>query len=266
MTQAVKYLTLEEYIALDAEDWVRLGLPEGRCEYVNGVLRELPPESEQNDRIALNLRDHLLEQVSNDWLVRIHSCELVVPKIRPTDPSTRFPDLVVLQEAHVPLIQRRLLIPLETVPPRLVAEVVSPGTKNEKRDYEDKREQYAARGIPEYWWMEPQHDRIRILELQGTGYVEVGSFSGSDRLISKAFPGLPLTAGKMLNFVTSRLQQEIERAEQAEQLAEQAEQRAEAEQRRAEQAEQRAEAEQQRAEQLTERLRQLGIEIDEFGI
>ena len=263
MTQAAKHLTLDEYLALDAEDWVALGLPEGRCEYVDGVLIELPPESEQNDRIALNLRDQLLGWVSNDWLIRVHSCEVVVPALRANDPSTRFPDLVVLQEAHLPLIERRLAIPLETVPPKLIAEVVSPGTKNEKRDYERKREQYAARGIPEYWLLEPQHQRVRVLELQENQYIEVGVFRGSDRIRSTAFGRLPLTAEQLLNFVTSRLSQEIERAEAERQ-------RAEAERQRAAQAELQLETERQRVEQseakaqrLAERLRELGINPDE---
>jgi hypothetical protein len=40
MTQAARKLTFEEYINLDAEDWVQLGLPEGRCEYVDGELND----------------------------------------------------------------------------------------------------------------------------------------------------------------------------------------------------------------------------------
>jgi Uma2 family endonuclease len=53
MTQATTRLTFEEYANLDAEHWVHLGLPEGRCEYVeNGELNELPPESRPNLRIA----------------------------------------------------------------------------------------------------------------------------------------------------------------------------------------------------------------------
>jgi Uma2 family endonuclease len=278
MTQATTPLTLEEYLAVDGEEWIRLGLPEGRCEYQDGALQELPPESDLNDRIALNLRDYLIEQVSNEWLIRIHSCEIAVPKIRSQDPATRFPDLVILQEEHLPIIERRLAIPLNTVPPKLIAEVVSPGEKNEARDDKDKRAQYAARGIPEYWLLEPHYDRIRVQELRNGEYVEMGVFRGNDRLVSKTFPNLRLTAGQMLTFVTSRLRQEIERAERAEQQAEaerqraeraeRAEQQAEAERQRAEQAEQRAEqqaeAERQRADRLAAQLRAMGINPDEI--
>ena len=36
MTQAVRKLSFEEYASLDTEAWMRLGLPEGRCEYDDG--------------------------------------------------------------------------------------------------------------------------------------------------------------------------------------------------------------------------------------
>jgi Uma2 family endonuclease len=248
MTPATRPLTLEEYLSLDAEAWVALGLPEGRCEFVDGALVELSPESDRNDRIALNLRDQLLGRVSNDWLIRVHSCEVVVPKLRPKDPSTRFPDLVILQEEHLPIVERRLAVPLNTVPPQLIAEVVSPGVENETRDLKSKRAQYAARGIPEYWLLEPHNRQIQVLALRGEAYVEAGIYRGSDRIESSIFRNLPLTAEQMLNFVTTRLSQEIARAERAEQ--------------RAAQVESQLEAERQRAEQLAERLRQLGDDPD----
>jgi Uma2 family endonuclease len=269
MTPATRPLTLEEYLSLDAEAWVALGLPEGRCEFVDGALVELSPESDRNDRIALNLRDQLLGRVSNDWLIRVHSCEVVVPKLRPKDPSTRFPDLVILQEEHLPIVERRLAVPLDTVPPQLIAEVVSPGVENEARDFKSKRAQYAARGIPEYWLLEPHNRQIQVLALRGQAYVEAGIYRGSDRIESSIFRNLPLTAEQMLNFVTSRLSQEIERAEAERRRAEAERQRAEQAEQRAAQVEsqleaerQRAEAERQRAEQLAERLRQLGDDPD----
>lgn len=48
MTQAARQLTFEEYISLEDSD----GLPERRCEFVDGELVELPPESGSNDAIA----------------------------------------------------------------------------------------------------------------------------------------------------------------------------------------------------------------------
>ena len=44
----------------------------------------------------------------------------------------------------------------------LVVEGVSP--KQEKRDYRYKRSEYAARGIAEYWIVDPIQQRVTVLE------------------------------------------------------------------------------------------------------
>jgi Uma2 family endonuclease len=59
LTQANKKLTFEEYLNLDAEGWLQLGLPEGRCEYIDGELIEVPSESELNDWIAIDATRYL---------------------------------------------------------------------------------------------------------------------------------------------------------------------------------------------------------------
>jgi Uma2 family endonuclease len=81
--------------------------------------------------------------------------------------------------------------------PTLVVEVVSPGKINEDRDYLYKRSEYAARGIPEYWIVDPIKERVTILILADRLYEEV-VFQSSDRLISDTFPELALTAAQVL--------------------------------------------------------------------
>ena len=71
MTQAVKNLTFEEYLNLDAEDWLRLGLPEGPWEYREGELVPLPPESEPNESVA----DYLLIALFHPGIGSRHSSE-----------------------------------------------------------------------------------------------------------------------------------------------------------------------------------------------
>ncbi|MBE9104567.1 Uma2 family endonuclease [Nostoc cf. edaphicum LEGE 07299] len=41
-------------------------------------------------------------------------------------------------------------------------EVVSPGTENRSRDYRYKRTEYAARGITEYWIIDPELKQITV--------------------------------------------------------------------------------------------------------
>ena len=80
-------------------------------------------------------------------------------------------------------------------PPLLAVEVVSP--KQEKRDYRFKRSEYAARGIAEYWIVDPIKQQITILELVD-GFYEEKAYQNSDRLNSPLFPNTDLTAEQVL--------------------------------------------------------------------
>lgn len=76
------------------------------------------------------------------------------------------------------------------LPPLLVIEVVSPGEIQRDRDYIAKRYQYQDCRIPEYWIVDPQAQTILVLELTGTSYTEVGSFSGNNDVSSPEFKEL----------------------------------------------------------------------------
>ena len=187
MTQAqVRFPSFEAYLS-----YSNVMDMEGCYELTNGELVELPPESEENNWLALNLRD-LLIQVIQRRLVRVHACEVQVPILQPKDPANRFPDLVVLRQEHLQLTQKRLTITLEMPPPRLIAEVLSPGKPNQDRDYIYKRAQYAAIGVPEYWLLDPVAQTVLVLTLDGTDYREIGLFKGSEAITSVEFAELQL--------------------------------------------------------------------------
>jgi len=201
MTQATQKLSFEEYASLDTENWVRLGLPDGRCEYVDEwELNELPSESEPNDFLARYLLFMLASgRVVPLRLIAIHTCEIEVTG----KPKTRFPDLVVLQEEHLELTKKRLFIRLTMPVPRLVAEVVSPGDDNQKRDYEAKRKQYQERGIPEYWLLNPETETIEVLELKDGQYIRFGVFQGSTLIQSPNLKTLTFTAEQVFTATSS---------------------------------------------------------------
>ncbi|WP_333414800.1 Uma2 family endonuclease [Microcoleus sp. MOSTC5] len=125
-------------------------------------------------------------------------CEIQVPILREGDAANRYPDLVVLRPEHILLTATRLTITQTMPPPQLVVEVVSPGRVGRDRDYISKRAQYAARGIPEYWIVDPQEEIVAVLRLESGEYVEVGVFQGEQALISPTFPQLNLTAQQVL--------------------------------------------------------------------
>ncbi len=181
MTQAKqRFTSFEEYLSYGEDDADRTDC---RYELVDGELIELPPESPENDFFALNLRDLLIKFVRRQ-LIRVHTCEIQVPVLAPKDSANRYPDLVILRDAHLNLMQRRLTIELEMPSPRLVVEIVSPGKENQVRDLVRKRAQYAARGIPEYWLINPNEQTITVLKLHGDQYVEAGRFKAKDRITS----------------------------------------------------------------------------------
>jgi Uma2 family endonuclease len=193
-----RFKSFEDYAELDAEAWAELGLPEGRCEYVDGELVEVPSESELNDWIANLLMILLVNSgMIAPRLIRPHSCEIEVRG----KPKTRYPDLVILREEHLSLTQKRLLIRLEMPNPQLVVEVVSPGDEtsdNYQRDYLDKPKQYADRGIPEYWRIDPSRQVVSVLQWVDGQYQET-PFKGTEPMVSPTFPELQLTAAQILN-------------------------------------------------------------------
>jgi len=187
MTQAkLRFSSFEEYLVYDDNC-------DRQYELIHGELVELPPESEPNDWIALNLRDELISLI-NRRLVRLGKCEIQVPVLQSDDAANRYPDLVVLREEHLELTQKRLTITIEMPPPRMVAEVLSPGKTNRDRDLINKRAQYEAIGILEYWLIDPLNQTVTVLKLELGRYIEFGIFSGQAQIISPEFPNLQLTA------------------------------------------------------------------------
>lgn len=79
-------------------------------------------------------------------------------------------------------------------PPRLVMEIVSPGKMNRDRDYCNKRAQYAAIAVEEYWIVDPKTQTILVLALKNDIYEKVGQFQECDRIVSPLFPSLLLTS------------------------------------------------------------------------
>lgn len=189
----VARLSFEEYLNLDAEDWVRLGLPEGRCEFVDGEIVELPFEDRINSKIALFLLTRLLHEFPEDRLC----CKDTEIEVTGNKARTRVPDLMLLsEELAVVLGDGRSSITLNMPPPDLIVEVVSPGSTNENRDYLWKRSEYAARRVLEYWAIAPEESKVIVFTLVN-GFYEEAVYTG-DMMIQSRFEVLRLTAEQVL--------------------------------------------------------------------
>ncbi|MBT9314289.1 Uma2 family endonuclease [Leptothoe spongobia] len=186
MTVAQQRLTLTDYLAYEAPT-------EKRYELVNGELIEMPAESDINQRIAMFLLIYFSQHGIPHYCLRI-GLEIAVSG---TLATVRLPDLAILSEEAALALEgaSRSIITYDMPPPQLVVEVVSPGQAN--RDYRHKRSEYAARGIQEYWIVDPSEQQVLIL-VWTDGLYEEGTFRQDQRLQSSLFPKLELTAKQVL--------------------------------------------------------------------
>ncbi|NJN31332.1 MAG: Uma2 family endonuclease [Synechococcales cyanobacterium RM1_1_8] len=187
MTATIQRLTLEEYLAYDDGTDTCYTL-------TNGELVAVPSESDLNNAIAILLLLALAAVIPSHLLRR--GTEIAVSGQRVT---TRIPDLMVLSpELHSELSNAsRSMVLREMAPPLLVVEVVSPGTENMERDYRYKRSEYAARGIQEYWIVDPIQAQVVVLTLVA-GFYEEASYRGQETIQSPLFPALSLVVEQVL--------------------------------------------------------------------
>jgi Uma2 family endonuclease len=184
-------LTLEEYLNYDDGT-------DTHYELVDGVLVEMPTESTENTQIAMFLISVFLQlgipyyQLGIKQQIAVHSDKA----------TARDPDLIVHSESSARAIRglKQALLGFDMPTPTLVVEIVSNSTTDKKsrdRDYLEKRSEYAARGIPEYWIIDPIQQVILVLTLVAESYKEQ-VFTGLDAIVSPTFPALTLSADQVL--------------------------------------------------------------------
>ena len=186
-----RFKSLEEYLRFDDGT-------DDRYELVDGVLVKMPTESPLNTQIAMFLVSVFLQlgipikrlSIKNQIAVKSDSV------------TAREPDFMVHSEESLSAINgtSQAIVKLEMPIPSLVVEVVSPGepgSENYDRDYVQKPQEYAARGIPEYWLIDPIREVI-LIHLLSNGKYQAKMFRGNERIESSAFGLLQLTAEQIL--------------------------------------------------------------------
>ena len=186
MTVAIQKMTLAEFLAYDDGT-------DKLYELENGELIDTPSESDINQRIASFLFAFLLGLGVPSYRIRV-GVEVAVSGTRV---SVRIPDLVVLSEELAIAMDgaSRGIVLMDMPPPLLVVEVVSPN--QEKRDYRYKRSEYAARGIAEYWIVDPIVQKVTVLEWV-EGLYEERVFAGDNQIESSVLGSLDVTVDRVL--------------------------------------------------------------------
>ncbi|MGD1929230.1 MAG: Uma2 family endonuclease [Leptolyngbyaceae cyanobacterium] len=187
MSQAVStqssYLTFAAYLARDDD-------PDQHYELVNGVLVEMPPESEDNNDIARKL----LFEFAKHFPVQLLAYKDTEVEVMGRRATCRIPDLLVrTAESKAALSGTvRATITRDMPPPAIAVEVVSPGQVNRDRDYRYKHTEYAARGIAEYWIVDPETRQIMLCQWVN-GQYEDTVYQGAEPIQSTLVPGFALT-------------------------------------------------------------------------
>lgn len=183
---ATKKMTFEEFLQFDdGKDTL--------YELENGELIPMPSESELNCRIAMFLVAYFLKLGIPYYRLRMKTEIAVYSR----QVGVRVPDLVVFSEELAKVMEgaTRSLILIDMPPPLLVVEVVSPNQAN--RDYRYKRSEYAARGVAEYWIVDPIGQKVTVLQWV-EGFYEEQVFVGDKGIASPLFPDLKLTVAEVL--------------------------------------------------------------------
>ena len=177
-------MTLEEFFSYDDGT-------DAMYELEDGELILMTAESEINRRIAMFILICFSQQnIPADRLSM--KTEIVT-----TGSRVRVPDLVVFSEELAIAMEgaKRSTVMSEMPAPLLVVEVVSPNQSS--RDYRYKRSEYAARGIAEYWIVDPIQSRVTILEWVD-GFYEEKVYEGDQAIASFVQSNLKLTAAQVL--------------------------------------------------------------------
>jgi Uma2 family endonuclease len=184
-------MTLEEYLTYDDGT-------DTRYELVDGVLVEMGAENPFNVKIAVFLLAYFLQEIGVPYSRLAIGHQLGVSSAKAT---ARQPDLIVHTEASdAAIVADGKLLRAELPAPLLVVEVVSNSTTDKQsydRDYQEKPTEYALRGIPEYWIVDPERAIVKIGTLADGAY-QFQDFVAEQAIVSPSFPGLNLTAERVL--------------------------------------------------------------------
>lgn len=177
-------MTLEEFFNYDDGT-------DAMYELEDGELILMTAESEINRRIAMFLLAYFFQQGVPAYRLSMKT-EIVT-----TGSRVRVPDLVVFSEDLAIAMEgaKRSTVMSEMPSPLLVVEVVSPNQSS--RDYRHKRSEYGARGITEYWIVDPILGQVTVLEWVD-GLYEEKVYKGEQVITSIVFTEVKLTAAQVL--------------------------------------------------------------------
>lgn len=158
------------------------------CELWDGELIMSPAPSFFHQEIVFRLHRALYDWVTRRQLGKVVAApmDMVLSPHRAAQP-----DVIFVARERLNIIQRVVMGPGD-----LVAEVVSPGSRN--RDRIEKRDLYEQHGIKEYWIIDPEAGSVDVLFLEASRYVLVMRKGAGETAASRLLPGFGVAVDHLL--------------------------------------------------------------------
>ncbi|MCS7288038.1 MAG: Uma2 family endonuclease [Roseiflexaceae bacterium] len=171
--------TVEQYLAITDHS---------RRLYADGTIEILPMPTDRHQVIS-----RFLLFVLHAYIQPLGGTVLHAPlRLQIREGKFREPDLLLVRRANDPRRQNRYWLGAD-----LVIEIVGPD--DPERDTIVKRADYAEAGIPEYWIVDPDAERVTVLTLQNNSYVEHGAYHRGAHIQSALLPGLTINVAELFN-------------------------------------------------------------------
>lgn len=178
-------MTYEEYL-----DWYD-GDAGRRGEWVDGEVIQFVTTSSRHQDLTTFLIGILVVYLDIRRIGRLYSQTF---ELRTREGAAREPDIVVLLNEHLDRLENVRLRGAAD----LVVEIISPDSVS--RDRRDKRDEYAAAGVPEYWLVDPRNGKesLEMLTLGPDGSYTAVAPDEDGKRRSAVLPGVWVEPSWML--------------------------------------------------------------------
>ncbi len=179
-------------IRMSVDEYFEADLPEGyQYELVDGTIVVSPhPDGEHNESVTSMVFALIGYQRDHAGALRHIDVEPSVPI--PDRATIRGPDLAVYKRWEA---KGRGHAVWKEFTPAIVVEAVSKGGGD--RDYNEKRDEYWAAGIDEYWIIDRFKEQVTVLTRGQDDWAQVG-YGMRDSAESRALPGLTIPVSDLI--------------------------------------------------------------------
>lgn len=159
-----------------------------RRELIGGELIVTAAPSTRHQEAVLELGARLLEHAKR----RGGKVYVAPTDVFFTDRDVVEPDVLYVGPESVGRVERRFV----RGPPDIVVEVSSPSSR--LLELHRKRELYQVQGVPEYWFVDLESDRVEVYRLEEGGYGAPLVLTRGDALESPLLPGFSVQVEDVL--------------------------------------------------------------------